>query len=62
MQALLKDIGKARKMAHGECTLGQHIDRLLEVIDNIEDVKNLMQKILQLEAKNRAMDKDFNAN
>jgi len=34
----------------------------MEVVRSAKDVKNLMQKILQLEAKNRAMDKYFNAN
>ena len=34
----------------------------MEVVESAKDVKNLMQKIPQLEAKNREMDKDFNAN
>lgn len=38
-------------MARGERTLGQHIDKLLEVIGNAEEVKNMMHKILVLEAK-----------
>ena len=61
MQALRKEVGHASKIARGEHTLGQHINRLLEVVRNAEDVKNLMQKIPKLKAKNRAMDKDFNA-
>ena len=32
------------------------------MIGNAEQVKNLMQKIPQLEVKNRALDKEFNAN
>lgn len=52
----------ASKIAHGERTLGQHIDRLMEVVGSAEDVKNLMMKIPQLEAKNKALDKDIIAN
>lgn len=50
------------KIARGERTLDQHIDMLMEVVGSVEDVKNLMMKISQLEARNRAMDIDFNAN
>lgn len=52
----------ASKTAHGEHTLSQHIGRLMEVVGSVEDVKKLMFKISQLEAKNRAMDRDFNVN
>ena len=50
------------KTACGEHTLGQHIDRLMEVVWSAKDVKNIMQNISQLEAKNKAIDKDFNVN
>ena len=50
------------KISRGECTLGQHIDRLLEVIGNVEEVKNIMHKIPQLDAKHRVLDKAINAN
>lgn len=33
------------------------MDRLLEVIGNVEEVKNLMKRVPPLEAKNGAMDK-----
>ena len=42
MQALRKEVGHAKKIAFGEHTLGQHIDRLMEVVRSAEDVKNLM--------------------
>ena len=45
MQALRKEVGHARKIARGECTLGQHIEKLMEVVESAKDVKNLMQKI-----------------
>ncbi len=50
---------KLSKTARGERTLGQHIDKLSEVIGNAEEVKNLMQMILVMEAKQRVMDKDI---
>ena len=50
------------KTARGERTLSQHIDRLMDVVGSAEDIKNLMQKISQLEAKNRAIDRDLNEN
>ena len=50
------------KIAHGERALGQHIDRLLEVIGNAKEVKNLMHKIPHLEAKHRVLDNALNAN
>lgn len=51
------EVMHASKIARGEHTLGQHIDRLMEVVGSAEDVKNLMMKILQLEAKKKALDK-----
>ena len=62
MQALWKNLGHVSQNAWGEPTLGQHIDRLSEVIGNEEEVKNLMQRISQLEARNKMLDKEFNAN
>ena len=62
MQDLRKVVMHVSKTAGGERTLGQHIDRLLDVVGSAEDIKNLMQKILQLEATNRAIDRDFNEN
>ena len=50
------------KTTHGGRTLSQHIARLLDVVGSIEDIKNLMQKIPQLEATNRAIERDFNEN
>ena len=50
------------KIAQGERTLGQHIDRLLEVIGNAKEVKNVMHKIPQLEAKYMVLDKAISAN
>ena len=62
MQDLRKEVGHASKIVCGERTLEQHIDRLMELVGSVKEVKNLMQKILKLEAKNRAIDRDFNAN
>ena len=39
------------KTAKGERILGQHIDKLLEVIGNAKEVNNLMHKIPVMEAK-----------
>ena len=62
MQDLSKEVMHASKIARGERTLSQHIDRLVEVVGSTKDVKNLMQKIPQMKAKNKAIDRDFNAN
>ena len=45
MQDLRKKVVHASKIICGEHTLGQHIDRLMEVVGSAEDLKNLMQKI-----------------
>ena len=50
------------KLARGEHTLGQHIDQLSKVIGNAKEVKNLMHKIPQLEAKYRVLEKANSAN
>ena len=52
---------KVNKTTKGEHTLGQHIDKLLEVIGNANEVKNLMHKIPLLEAKQRVMDKEISS-
>ncbi len=58
---LNKEMEQFSKMARGERTLGQHIDKLSEVIGNAEEVKNLMHKIPMFEAKLRVMDKDIHS-
>ena len=45
------------KNNRGEMTLGQHLDKLLDVIGNAKEVKNLMKRVPPLEVKNRAMEK-----
>ena len=62
MQFLKNDIKNTGKIARGERSLSQRIDRFMEMVGSAEDVKNMVQKIPHLEAKNRAFDKDFNAN
>ena len=57
-----KEIEQVSKIARGEHTLGQHIDRLSEVIGDEKQVENLMHKILVLETKLRVMDKEIGAN
>ena len=42
MQELRKVVMHASKIARGEHTLGQHIDRFMEVVGSAEDVKNIM--------------------
>ena len=42
MQDLRKEVVHASKIMRGERTLWQHIDRLMEVVGSVEDVKNLM--------------------
>ena len=42
MQDLRKEVVHASKILCGKHTLGQHIDRLMEVVGSAEDVKNLM--------------------
>ena len=59
MQPLGKDMEQLSKTSKGERTLGQHIDKLSEVIGNAKEVKNLMHKIPLMEAKQRVMDKDI---
>lgn len=61
MVLLNKEMDHLIKMARGERTLGQHIDKLSEVIGNAEEVKNLMHKIPMMEAKQRVMDKDISS-
>ena len=51
MVLLNKEMDQLRKMGRGERTLGKHIDKLLEVIRDAKEVKNLMHKILVMEAK-----------
>ena len=48
---LNKDMEQFSKIARGERTLGQHIDKLSKVIGDAEEVKNLMQKIPVMEAR-----------
>lgn len=45
MQDLRTKVMHASKIARGERTLGQRIDRLMEVVGSVEDVKKLMMKI-----------------
>ena len=59
MQLVGKEMDQLSKTSRGEQTLGQHIDKLSEVIGNAKEVKNLMQKIPLMEAKQRVMDKDI---
>lgn len=61
MVLLNKEMEHLSKTARGERTLGQHIDKLSEVIGNAEEVKNLMHKIPVLEAKQKVMDKDISS-
>lgn len=56
MQVISKDFGQLNKTARGERTLGQHIDRLSEVIGNAEEVKNLMKRLPPIESKNRNLE------
>ena len=51
MFLLNKEMEQLSKMARGERTLGQHIDKLSKIIGNAEEVKNLMHKIPMMEAK-----------
>ena len=57
MQVICKDFEQISMMARGEHTLGQHIDRLLEVIGNVEEVKNLMKNVPMFEDKNIILEK-----
>ena len=57
MQFIVKEFEPLSKMARGERTLGQHIDRLFEVTGNAKEVKNLMKKVPMVEAKNRVLEK-----
>ena len=61
MQLLGKEMEQLSKTSRGEKTLGQHIDKLLEVIGNVEEVKNVMHKIPLLEAKQRVKDKEISS-
>lgn len=56
MQLIGKEVEQVSKLAKGEHTLGQHIDWLSEVIGNVEEVKNLMSKIPQIEANNKVLE------
>lgn len=53
------EVVHAGKIVRGECTLGQHVDKIMEVVGSAEDVKNIMMKILQMEVKNRDVDRDI---
>ena len=57
MQFFGKEVEQVSKIARGEHTLGQHINQLLEVIGNVEEVKNFKKKIPQLKAKYRVLEK-----
>ena len=61
MQVFGKEVEQVSKIARVERKLGQHIENLFEVIRNVEEVKNLMHKIPQLEAKHRVLDKVISA-
>ena len=39
MQESRTKVVHASKIAHGECTIDQHIDRLMEVVGSVEDFK-----------------------
>lgn len=56
MQDISRDFDQLSKTTKGERTLGQHIDRLSEVISNAEEVKNLMKCVPTIETKNRNLD------
>lgn len=56
MQDIRREFEHLSKTNRGEKTLGQHLDRLSNVIGNVEEVKNLMKRVPPLEAKNRAID------
>lgn len=43
-------------MSRGELTLGQHLDKLTEVIGNVEEVANMMKRVPPLEVKARDND------
>lgn len=65
MQDIVREFDQLNKTTRGERTLGQHIDKLSEVIGNVEEVKNLMKHVPPPEAKNRALDQlitDFQKN
>ena len=57
MQFIVKEVEQVSKLARGERTLGQHIDRLSEVIGHAKEFRDLMKKITQIEAKNRVLEK-----
>ena len=61
MVLLIKEMDHLTKMAKGERTLGQHIDKLSKVIGNVEEVKNVLHKNLMMEAKQRVLDKDISS-
>ena len=53
MQDIRRDFEQLSKTSRGERTLVQHIDKLSEVISNVEEVKNLMKRVPPLEVKNK---------
>ena len=59
IQDLRRVVTHVSQTARGERTLGQHIDRLLDVVGSAEDIKNIMQKGPSMEAKNTAYDSDI---
>ena len=61
MQVFGKEVEQVGKIAKGEDTLGQHIYMILEVIENVEEVKNLIHKKPQLKAKHKVLDKAISA-
>lgn len=61
MVLLNKEMEHLSKTARRERTLGQHIDKLSDVIGNAKEVKNLMHKIPVLEGKQKVMDRDISS-
>ena len=51
MLMLSKEMDQLSKKFREEWNLGQHIDKLLKVIGDVEEVKNLMHKIPVMEEK-----------
>ena len=50
------DFHQLSRTTIGEKTLGQHLDKLLDVIGNAEDATNMMKIVSPLEVKTKAMD------
>ena len=56
MQDLRRDFDHLNKTNQGELTLGQHLDKLMDVIGSAKEVTKIMKRVPPLEAKSRVMD------